>query len=147
MSKKIILFFSFLLLFVPSLTAAKMVTVAGNELNMRTGPSDTNEVKWVLGKGFPLQVLGSQGKWLKVKDFENDVGWVYGPLTSATPHAVVKIKIVNIRSGPGKKYKLIGQAKYGVVFRVLKKTPQWVQVRHDESGKSGWISRNLLWGL
>ncbi len=123
-----------------------MVTVSGNEVNMRTGPSTKNEVKWVLGKGFPLQVVASKGKWLKVRDFENDVGWVYGPLTSATPHVVVKTRIVNMRSGPGKKYRVIGQAKYGVVFRVMKRSPQWIQVKH-ESGKSGWVSRSLLWGL
>ncbi len=147
MSKRVI-FAVFLLVFlvVPSLCAAKMVAVAGSKLNMRSGPSDSTEVQWVLGKGFPLQVLDRQGKWLKVRDFEGTVGWVYGPLTSATPHVVVKTKIVNIRSGPGTKYKIVGQAKYGVVFQVVKRTKNWVQVRH-ESGKSGWISRNLLWGM
>jgi SH3-like domain-containing protein len=45
-------------------------------VHLRTGPSLKNEVKWILGEGFPLQVIKSQGKWLKIKDFENDVGWV-----------------------------------------------------------------------
>jgi SH3-like domain-containing protein len=130
---------------VPTAGQARMVSVAGQEVNLRTGPADSYDVKWILGRGFPLQVIKSQGKWLQVRDFENDEGWVYAPLTKAAPHMIVKGKVVNIRSGPGEKYRVIGQAHYGVVFRTLEKTKTWVKVRH-ESGKTGWISRRALWG-
>jgi len=96
-----------------------MVSISANEVNLRTAPSTTSKVKWVLGRGFPLQVLHSKGKWLKVRDFENDSGWVYAPLTSSKGHMAVKKKIVNIRSGPGTKYRIVAQAKYGVVFRTI----------------------------
>lgn len=148
MSKKIVLLFlilCFFHLFIPFLCLAKMVSIAGDEVNMRKGPSTKHEVKWVLGKGFPLQVIASQGKWLKVKDFENDVGWVYAPLTTGIPSVVVKSKIVNMRSGPGTNYRIIGKAAYGVVFKTVKRTKSWVKVRHA-SGKTGWVSRRLLWG-
>jgi SH3-like domain-containing protein len=140
-----ILLLCLLFVLIPVVSMAKMVSIAGNQVNLRSGPSDRNKVMWVLGTGFPLQVIKSQGKWLKVKDFENDVGWVYAPLTRSTPHMVVKKKLVNIRSGPGKKYKVTGQARYGVVFRTLERTKYWVKVKH-ESGKTGWVARKLLWG-
>jgi SH3-like domain-containing protein len=140
-----ILLFSLLFVFIPVACAAKMVSIAKDEAHLRSGPSLKNEVKWVLGEGFPLQVIKSQGKWLKVKDFENDVGWVYAPLTTSTPHMIVKKKLVNIRSGPGEKYKVTGQARYGVVFRTLERTRSWVKVKH-ESGKTGWVASRLLWG-
>jgi SH3-like domain-containing protein len=57
--------------------AITMVSVAGEKVNMRKGPSTKYSIKWELGKGFPLRVIGSQGNWLKVSDFESDVGWVY----------------------------------------------------------------------
>jgi len=139
-----LLFFLFSIL-APAVCAARMVSIAGEEVMFRTGPSDSNEVKWILSRGFPLQVIKSQGKWLQVRDFENDEGWVYAPLTQAAAHMIVKGKVVNIRSGPGEKYKVIGQAHYGVVFRTLEKTKTWIKVRH-ESGKTGWISRRALWG-
>jgi SH3-like domain-containing protein len=137
----------FLLLSVlaPAAGLAKMVSVAGEEVMFRSGPSDKDEVKWILTRGFPLQVIKTKGKWLKVRDFENDEGWVYAPLTKATPHTIVKAKVVNIRSGPGEKYRAIGQAHYGVVFRTLEKTKSWIKVKH-ESGKTGWVSRGGLWG-
>jgi SH3-like domain-containing protein len=140
-----ILLFCLLFVLVPVAGWAKMVSIAENEANLRSGPSEENEVMWVLGKGFPLQVIKSQGEWLKVRDFENDEGWVYAPLTGATPHMIVKSKLANIRSGPGENYKLTGQARYGVVFRILESTKHWIKVQH-ESGKTGWVARKLLWG-
>jgi SH3-like domain-containing protein len=124
---------------------AKMVSVAKEVINMRTGPSTRYKTQWQLGKGYPLMVVAHKGKWLKVKDFENDVGWVYGSLTSRKPHMVIKKAVVNIRSGPGTKYRIITQAKYGVVMKTLKQTKGWVKVRHA-SGTSGWMARPMLWG-
>lgn len=140
-----ILLFCLLFVMIPVVSAAKMVSVAENEVNLRSGPAEENEVLWVLDKGFPLQVIKSQGQWLKVRDFENDVGWLYAPLASPTPHVIVKSKLANIRSGPGEKYKLTGQARHGVVFRTLERTKNWIKVQH-ESGKTGWVARRVLWG-
>lgn len=128
----------------------KMVSVAGEKLNMRKGPSTKYSVKWELGKGFPLRVIGSQGSWLKVSDFENDVGWVYKNLVNRSPHLIVKVnkkskQRANIRSGPGTKYKIIGKAEYGVVFKTLKRGDGWVKVQHED-GLTGWVKRSLLWG-
>jgi len=125
-----------------------MVSVSGKIINMRKGPGIRYKVIWKLGRGYPLIRLHQKGKWLKVKDFEGDVGWVYGPLTNKRPHLIVKVKRVNIRSGPGRRYSLISQANYGVVFRTLKRRGGrlgWVKVRH-KSGLTGWIKRKFLWG-
>jgi SH3-like domain-containing protein len=127
-----------------------MVSVAGEKVNLRKGPSDQYPVAWELGKGFPLKVIGSKGNWFKVSDFESDVGWIYKGLVSSKPHLVVKANRnskarINIRSGPGTGHKIVGKAEYGVVFETLQRRGGWVQVRH-ESGLTGWIKRSLLWG-
>jgi SH3-like domain-containing protein len=127
-----------------------MVSVGGEKVNLRKGPSTQYPVTWELGKGFPLRVIGSKGNWLKVSDFEGDVGWIYKNLASKKPHLIVKTNKknrarINIRSGPGTKYKVVGKAEYGVVFETLKRGDGWVKVRH-ETGMSGWVKRSLLWG-
>jgi SH3-like domain-containing protein len=127
-----------------------MVSVAGEKVNLRKGPSTQYPIIWELGKGFPLRVISSKGNWLKVSDFESDVGWVYKKLVSRKPHLIVKTNKnsrarINIRSGPGKKYKIVGKAEYGVVFQTLKRGDGWVKVRH-ETGLTGWVKRSLLWG-
>ena len=126
-----------------------MVSVAGEKVNLRKGPSTKYPIIWELGKGFPLRVVRSKGNWLKVSDFESDVGWIYKKLVSKKPHLIVKVNKnskarINIRSGPGTKYEVVGKAEYGVVFETLKRGDGWVQVRH-ESGLTGWVKRSLLW--
>ncbi len=136
-----------LLLLGPALSAhaIEMVSVDRPKINMRSGPGTNHSILWELGQGYPLMVIGRQGNWLRVRDFEGDRGWVYRPLVGRAPHLVVKEKIVNIRSGPGTRFRVVGQAKYGVVLRTLERGSGWVKVQH-ENGLSGWISRTLLWG-
>lgn len=127
-----------------------MVSVSGEKVNLRKGPSTRDPIIWELGKGFPLKVVGSKGSWYKVSDFENDVGWIYKNLVSRKPHLIVKVNKnskdqINIRSGPGTKYQVVGKAQYGVVFETLQRKSGWVKVRH-ETGLSGWVKRSLLWG-
>lgn len=125
--------------------AREMVSVDRAEINMRTGPGTDRESIWLLSRGYPLQVLGHKGRWLHVKDFENDKGWVYRPLTDGTPHFVVKAKVANIRSAPSTKARVVGKANYGDVLRTLAHKDDWAKIR-DADGLVGWVARRLLWG-
>ena len=98
----------------------------------------------------PLKVISRSGDWLQVRDFENDTGWVHQMTVDQTSCVIVKanknsLSQINIRSGPGIKNKVVGQAFYGVVFKKLGEKNQWVEVEHGQ-GVKGWIDRKLLWG-
>ena len=136
---------SLALLAAPAAPAAEMVSVARPVINMRTGPGTGYEATWRLNRGYPLQVTARRGGWLKVRDFENDEGWVMGRLTGTSPHFIVKSKVANIRSGPGTRHRVLGQAEYGEVLRTVERRKGWARVR-DGDGIVGWVSRTLLWG-
>lgn len=139
----------FLLLF-SGQAYSEMLSIDGDKVNLRTGPGTKYSVKWEYGSGFPVKVLERKGKWVKVKDFENDTGWIHKSLLKKDPQMIVKAnknqeKKINIRDNPGTKNKIVGQAYYGVVFKTLQQKTDWVKVKH-ESGLIGWIKRSLLWG-
>ncbi len=143
--------FVFFVIFVPVLACAEMVSVSGDDVNLRSGPGTTYTVKWRYGSGFPLRVLEKKGEWLKVQDFESDTGWLHRSLVEKSGHMIVKVNKdsdsrINIRSGPGTQFKIVGMAHYGVVFKTIKQQQGWAHVRH-ESGLEGWIKRSLLWGF
>lgn len=147
--------FLFLTLFVFTLTAspalAKMVSIKGDDINMRSGPGTQYKVLWQLGSGFPLQVLKQKGNWYRVQDFEGTIGWVHKNVTTSQGHMIVKVnkntnKRINVRSGPGTNSRIVAKAYYGVVFKTLKQQSGWVEVEH-EKGVKGWIKRSLLWGF
>jgi SH3-like domain-containing protein len=130
---------------VPHVLAQQMVSVAGKEVNLRSGPGTQHSAEWVLSKGYPLSVIGRRGKWLHVRDFEDDKGWIYRPLTSTTPYHIVKVKVANLRSAPSTRSRIVAKLVYGDVLKTLERAKGWVKVQR-QSGSRGWVARRLLWG-
>lgn len=142
---------AFFTLFSVTSHALDMMSVNTESVNLRNGPGKSYDIKWEYGKGFPLIVVSRKGEWVKVKDFENDTGWIFKSLLSKRGHMIVKVnknrnKKINIRSGPGTRNRIVGKAYYGVVFETLEQKNGWAKVKH-ESGLVGWIKRSLLWGF
>lgn len=125
--------------------AQQMVSVAGMEVNMRSGPGPEHAADWRLDRGYPLKVIGRQGSWLKVIDFENDKGWINRALTNSTPHHVVKAKVANMRSAPTTSSRVIAKLAYGEVLKTLQRSGAWIKLQ-GQNGRRGWVSRSLLWG-
>lgn len=126
-------------------SAQQMVSVSGKQVNLRSGPGTGNKATWILSRGYPLKVIGSKGGWLKVQDFENDVGWILKALTSGRAYHIVSVRIANLRAKPTTQSRTVGQAPYGEVVKTIEKRSDWVLVQRENNAK-GWISRRLLWG-
>lgn len=153
MNRKKLLFFGTLCLSVlcHGNAPAEMVSVKGEDINMRSGPGTNYAVLYKLGSGMPLDVIKRSDDWLRVRDFEGETGWVHQVTVGSTPQVIVKANKgsgsqVNVRSGPGLDNKIVATAFYGVVFKKVGERDQWVEVEHDQ-GVKGWISRDLLWGF
>lgn len=146
-------FFFFIIIccfFIINPSYAKILSVKTEKVYLMSGPGKNYKVKWEYEKGFPLKILTIHRNWLKVEDFEKDTGWVTQKSLSDLPTVIVKANKrnqgkINIHSGPGLKYKVIGKAFYGVVFEKIGQQKGWTKVHHD-SGLIGWIKSSLLWG-
>lgn len=125
--------------------AQSFVSIQGASVNVREAPSTRSDTAWELGSGYPLQVTQRKGSWLRVRDFESTLGWVYAPLTAKTPHMVVTARTANLRAGPGPRHKVVGKLEQHEVVRTLKKTNGWAHVQR-EGGQKGWVARRLAWG-
>lgn len=53
---------------------------AKSDTNVRSEPSSSAPVAWVVEKGFPFKFLKKQGSWLQVTDDEGTKGWIHQSL-------------------------------------------------------------------
>lgn len=141
----------FLLFFRQGAALAEMVSIANEDINMRSGPGIQHEVLWKLGTGFPVEVVKSDGEWLQVRDFEGSTGWVKKNTTQKTPYMIVKAnkgvkKQIDVHSEPSVKGKVVARANYGVVFKTLEKKNGWIKVEHGKE-VTGWVESSQLWGF
>lgn len=113
--------------------------------NIREGPGTSYERLWKVGKNYPLEVVAREGRWVRAVDFEGYDGWVFGPLTDTQSAVIVKADRANIRSGPGKEYRVVVTEVAGVAFRVHDRKGRWLRVEHAD-GHRGWIHDSLVWG-
>ena len=87
--------------------------VETNALNVRSGPGNTYPVIWTLKKGDTVKVVGKEGSWLKIV-FNESYAYVSSKYVSSiysntvTEGVVANCSFLNVRSGPGKGYALIG---------------------------------------
>lgn len=140
-----------LLHLIDAAAAADMASIADDNINMRSGPGLEHAVVWKLDAGFPVEILGTKGEWLQVRDFEGSSGWVHKKNIGRTPHMIVKAnkgvdQQINVRKEPDTNGVIIAKANYGVVFKTLVKKDGWVKVEHGQ-GVTGWVDGRLLWGF
>ena len=129
-----------------ALQAAEYTSVKKNGVNVRSGPSTGDEVRWEVFKGFPLEILKHENGWANCRDFEGDSGWIHSDLLTDKKTVIVKKKKINLRNVPntGNDSRIIAVVKYSVVFEAIDKEGEWLKVRHSDSTE-GWIHKDLIW--
>ena len=124
---------------------ANFLSLKKNEVNVRVGPSKDYPIKFTYKKKYlPLQILDKFENWKKIKDFENNSGWIHTSLLSKKKSAIniknnsILYKKPTIFSEP------IAKLETGRLVLIKKCKVKWCKIT---SGKyTGWIEKNYLWG-
>jgi SH3-like domain-containing protein len=124
---------------------AHFVRVKVETANLRDGPSlQADPVRYAY-ENEPLQMVSREGAWLRVRDFDGDSAWIYGPLTDRRPAVIVTRNLVNVRIHPGTDHPIAFTAERLVNLLVLGREGRWVHVRHEVG--TGWVHDSLVWGF
>ena len=116
-----------------------------NTANLRQGPSFDYPIKIFYKKKYlPVLVVDSSYNFRKIKDHENNTGWIHlsqlskkkAALTNADQ--VVIFKKSTIFSTP-----LVVLEK-GRLCLILKCNDEWCKIKTDKY--SGWVKKQNLWG-
>ena len=142
------LYFFLILFFLEESFAAEdinFLSLKNNEVNVRMGPSKEYPVKYTYNKKYlPVEILDKSETWRKIKDFENNSGWIHVSQLSKKKTALnihkdsLLYKNATIYSKP------IAKIELGRLVLILKCEKNWCKISSDNY--KGWVFKNYLWG-
>ena len=143
----LVLFFLILLFPHKSLTNENInfLSLKNNEVNLRQGPSLKYPIKLTYNKKYlPVIILDKSETWRKIKDFENNTGWIHISQLSKKKSAINIKKNSILFKKPTIYSKPIAQLEIGRLVLIKKCKREWCKI--SSGNYVGWIFKNTLWG-
>jgi len=147
MQKTIIIFFLFFLNLSNVLAKDEYFRTLRNEkVNLRQGPSFNYPIKIFYKKKFlPVLVQDRSDNFRKIKDHENNSGWIHISQLSKKKAAIVIGKDLIMFKKPTIFSNPIVILKEGRLVKINKCRVNWCKVSSDNF--KGWVRNENLWGL
>ena len=147
MLRIIIIIFS--ILFFESFSFAKdeyFLTLRYDKVNLRQGPSHEYPVKIFYKKKFlPVLIQDQSDNFRKIRDHENNSGWIHISQLSKKKAAITKDDDLILFSNSTIYSNPIAILKKGRLVRVNKCKDEWCKIYTGEL--KGWLQKKSLWGL
>lgn len=122
--------------------ATEYKVITADAVNFRSGPSTSYSSLGSFNKGDKVEYLGTSGSWVQVK-YDNKTGYVYGSYVgdySYTKYVIATT--LNVRSGAGTSYSVLGSLSKGTKVEVISTTNGWSKINYN--GSIGYVSSQYL---
>ena len=122
--------------------ATEYKVITADAVNFRSGPSTSYSSLGSFNKGDKVEYLGTSGSWVQVK-YDNKTGYVYGSYVgdySYTKYVIATT--LNVRSGAGTSYSVLGSLSKGTKVEVISTTNGWSKISYN--GSTGYVSSQYL---
>ena len=121
------------------------LTLRNDKVNLRQGPSFEYPIKLFYKKKYlPVLIQDKFENFRKIRDHENNTGWVHISQLSKKKAAIVIDEYTNIYSSNTIYSKPIAVSKIGKLLLIKKCKNNWCKIINKDI--SGWIKIEHLWG-
>jgi len=122
------------------------LTLRNDEVNLRQGPSFDYPVKIFYKKKFlPVLIQDKSDNFRKIRDHENNSGWIHISQLSKKKAAITIDDDVILFNNFSIFSKPIAILEKGRHVRINKCNDRWCKINTEEF--KGWIQKKSLWGL
>ena len=143
---RIIYIFLFLISLQNLFAEEYFLTLRNNEVNLRQGPSFDYPIKLFYKKKFlPVLVQEKFENFRKIRDHENNTGWIHVSQLSKKKAAIVIDDEAYIFSSNTIYSKPLAISKRGKLLLIKKCKENWCKITNKNF--KGWIKKESLWGL
>ena len=109
-------------------------------------PSTRAQKLFILGQGYPVEVLVTLEGWAKVRDAGGELAWIESGQLSTRRMLMVKVARAQVRAAPDEGAPVVFEAEQDVVLEFLEMVGNFARVRHPD-GASGYVRVTQVWGL
>ena len=144
MYKKIIIIFFFL---TSNIFAAEeyFLTLRNDKVNLRQGPSFEYPIKLFYKKKFlPVIIQDKSDNFRKIKDHENNSGWIHISQLSKKKSGIVMDNNLLVFKNPTVFSKPLAVLEKGKLCIIKKCKSDWCKVKVNNY--TGWVKKDSLWG-
>lgn len=124
-------------------------SVRSDRVNVRKGPGTNYPTLFLANNGYPIRILSHSKNWYNIREYQGETGWIHKDFIRRVRYVIVnagtKNSRIHVREKGNTNSRIIAKATHSSVFKYIKKEKGWVNVRH-ESGITGWIRADLVWG-
>ena len=131
---------------VSSIAFSEVRSLKNNKVNVRLGPSKNYPIKFVYEKKYlPVVIIDEHYNWRKVRDYDNDTGWIHISQLSKIKTTVTTKDNQVVYSSPTIYSKPKVKLEIYQVLIINKCKQKWCEVRNSRT--TGWIKKDHLWGI
>ena len=128
-------------------SAGQFRSVADNAVVLYDAPSAKAKKRFILGRGYPVEVIVVVEGWSKIRDAGGELAWIETKSLSERRSVMVKAPLAEVRAAADDKAPLVFQAEQNVLLELNELTGTgWARVTHRD-GQSGYIKVGAVWGV
>ena len=141
-------FFIWVVCVISQSSYAEFLSVSSGKTILYEAPSATTKRVYLVGEGYPLEIIVNLGDWLKVRDSSGTLSWVESKNLQSKRTVIVKVDKANIYKEPESKSALIATTEKDVVIELSDPliTNGWIKVRYQQD-LDGYIQTSQVWGI
>ena len=122
------------------------LTLRNDKVNMRQGPSFDYPVKiFYIKKFLPVLIQDQSDNFRKVRDHENNSGWIHISQLSKKKAAITIDDDLILFSNSTVYSNPLAIIKKGRLVKIIKCKNEWCKINTGEF--KGWLQKKSLWGL
>ncbi len=123
----------------------RFVSLKSNEINLRVGPSINYPIKIkYIKKNLPIEIIDEFDNWRKVRDHQNNTGWIKKGLLKGDRYVLTGIKN-NVKVFNRPLGKEIGIIKKNNILKLEKCLKNWCYIKNKNI--KGWLLKEDIWGV
>lgn len=131
----------------PLVAAAEFRAIGEASAVLYDAPSTRATKLYVASRNLPVEIISTDGTWVKVRDPFGALSWVERTLLVDKRTVIVTVPVADVRQRPEDAAPIAFQAQQGVVLDLVEAgATGWARVRHAD-GSAGFVRISQIWGL